>query len=94
MVSPWSGGLNKGCLGVERPVRPLIKRLLELAGIEAEIQNHPTRFRPADHLRVCCDHAKIARKRDLGALGANGRVIIDLLLRLGTPNWQINMNLH
>lgn len=64
MVSPWSGGLNNGCLGVERSVRPLIERLLELAGIEAEIQNHPTRFRPADHLRVCCDHAKIARNRD------------------------------
>jgi GDP-4-dehydro-6-deoxy-D-mannose reductase len=42
-------------------VLSLVERFLELAGVEAEIQNDPTRFRPSIQPRVCGDHAKMAR---------------------------------
>jgi GDP-4-dehydro-6-deoxy-D-mannose reductase len=54
-----NGEVYNVCSGVERSVRSLVERLLELAGVEAEIQNDPTRFRPSDQPRVCGDHAKL-----------------------------------
>lgn len=56
-----NGEVYNVCSGVERSVRSLVERLLELAGVEAEIQNDPTRFRPSDQPRVCGDHAKLSR---------------------------------
>ena len=58
-----NGEVYNVCSGVERSVRSLVERLLELAGVKAEIQNDPTRFRPSDQPRVCGDHAKMARAR-------------------------------
>ena len=54
-----NGEVYNVCSGVERSVRSLVERLLELAGVEAEIQNDPSRFRPSDQPRVCGDHAKL-----------------------------------
>jgi GDP-4-dehydro-6-deoxy-D-mannose reductase len=56
-----NGEVYNVCSGVERSVRSLVERLLELASVEAEIQNDPTRFRPSDQPRVCGDHAKLSR---------------------------------
>lgn len=56
-----NGEVYNVCSGVERSVRSLVDRLLELAGVGAEIQNDPTRFRPSDQPRVCGDHAKISK---------------------------------
>jgi GDP-4-dehydro-6-deoxy-D-mannose reductase len=56
-----NGEVYNVCSGVERSVRSLVERLLELAGVKAEIQNDPTRFRPSDQPRVCGDHAKLSR---------------------------------
>ena len=56
-----NGEVYNVCSGVERSVRSLVERLLELAGVEAEIQNDPARFRPSDQPRVCGDHAKLSR---------------------------------
>jgi len=56
-----NGEVYNVCSGVERSVRSLVERLLELAGVEAEIQNDPTRFRPSDQPRVCGDHAKLSK---------------------------------
>ena len=55
-----NGEVYNVCSGVERSVRSLVERLLELAGVEAEIQNDPTRFRSSDQPRVCGDHAKLS----------------------------------
>ena len=56
-----NGEVYNVCSGVERSVRSLVERLLQLAGVKAEIQNDPTRFRPSDQPRVCGDHAKLSR---------------------------------
>lgn len=55
-----NGEVYNVCSGVERSVRSLLERLLELAGVEAEIKNDPVRFRPSDQLRVCGDHSKLS----------------------------------
>lgn len=54
-----NGEVYNVCSGVERPVRVLLERLLELAGVKAEIVNDPGRFRPADQPRVCGSHEKL-----------------------------------
>lgn len=56
-----NGEVYNVCSGVERSVRSLVERLLKLAGIEAEIQIDPTRFRPSDQPRVCGDHEKLSK---------------------------------
>ncbi len=56
-----NGEVYNVCSGVERSVRSLVERLLELAGVEAEIENDPARFRPSDQPRVCGDHAKLSK---------------------------------
>jgi GDP-4-dehydro-6-deoxy-D-mannose reductase len=55
-----NGEVYNVCSGVERSVRSLVERLLQLAGIEAEIKNDPARFRPSDQPRVCGDHEKLS----------------------------------
>ena len=56
-----NGEVYNVCSGVERSVRSLVEQLLELAGVEAEIQNDPSRFRPSDQPRVCGDNEKLFR---------------------------------
>jgi GDP-4-dehydro-6-deoxy-D-mannose reductase len=55
-----NGEIYNVCSGVERSVRSLLERLLELAGIDAEIKNDPFRFRPSEQPRVCGDHNKLS----------------------------------
>lgn len=59
-----NGEVYNVCSGVERSVRSLVERLLELAGVEADILNDPTRFRPSDQPRVCGDHGKLSMHTD------------------------------
>ena len=54
-----NGEIYNVCSGVERSVRSLIERLLELAGVEAAIRNDPTRFRHSEQPRVCGDNTKV-----------------------------------
>jgi GDP-4-dehydro-6-deoxy-D-mannose reductase len=49
------------CSGVERSVRSLLERLLELSGVQAGIVNDAARFRPADQPRVCGSHEKLSQ---------------------------------
>lgn len=49
------------CSGVERSVRSLLERLLELSGVEAQITNDLSRFRPSDQPRVCGSHEKLSQ---------------------------------
>lgn len=49
------------CSGEERSLRSLLERLLELAGVRAEIAIDPARFRPSDQPRVCGSHEKLTR---------------------------------
>lgn len=48
------------CSGVERSMRSMLERLLEIAGVSAEIVNDPARFRPADQPRVYGSHEKLS----------------------------------
>lgn len=56
-----NGEIYNICSGVERSVRSLLERLLELSGVQAEITNDPLRFRPADQPRVCGSHEKLSQ---------------------------------
>lgn len=56
-----NGEIYNVCSGVERSVRSLVERLLELSGVTAEIANDPARFRPADQPRVCGSHEKLSQ---------------------------------
>jgi GDP-4-dehydro-6-deoxy-D-mannose reductase len=56
-----NGEIYNICSGVERSVRSLLERLLELSGVQAEIMNDPTRFRPSDQPRVCSSHEKLSQ---------------------------------
>lgn len=56
-----NGEIYNICSGVERSVRSLLERLLELSGVQAEIINDPMRFRPADQPRVCGSHEKLSQ---------------------------------
>ena len=55
-----NGEIYNVCSGVERSVRSLVERLLEISGVKAEIVNDPSRFRPADQPRVCGSHEKLS----------------------------------
>lgn len=54
-----NGEIYNVCSGVERSVRSMLERLLEIAGVSAEIVSDPARFRPADQPRVCGSHEKL-----------------------------------
>lgn len=56
-----NGEIYNVCSGVERSVRSLLERLLELSGVQAVIMNDPMRFRPADQPRVCGSHEKLSQ---------------------------------
>ena len=61
MACGHSGEIYNVCSGVERSVRPLIERLLELSGAEAEIRIDPARFRPSEQPRVWGSHEKLSQ---------------------------------
>lgn len=55
-----NGEIYNVCSGVERSVRTLLERLLELSGVHAEIVVDPARFRPSDQPRVWGSHEKLS----------------------------------
>ncbi len=67
-----NGEIYNVCSGIERSVRSLVERLLEIAGVEAVIQKNPNRFRPSDQPRVCGDNGKLFRDT-----GWNTKVAMD-----------------
>ncbi len=56
-----NGEVYNVCAGVERSVRSLVERLLQLAGVKTDIVQDATRFRPADQPRVYASHDKLSR---------------------------------
>jgi len=56
-----NGEIYNVCSGVERSIRSMLEKLLELAGVKAEIVSDPARYRPADQLRVCGSHDKLTQ---------------------------------
>jgi len=59
-----AGEIYNVCSGIERPVRALLLRLLELAGVEAAIERDPSRLRSVEQQRSCGNPAKL--RRDTG----------------------------
>ena len=47
------------CSGAERSLRALLTRLLELAGVEARIEQDPSRLRRAEQRRMCGSNEKL-----------------------------------
>ncbi|WP_264569265.1 GDP-mannose 4,6-dehydratase [Rhodoferax antarcticus] len=56
-----NGEIYNVCSGVERSVRSLGERLLEISGVKADIMNDPSRFRPSDQPRVCGSREKLSQ---------------------------------
>lgn len=54
-----SGERYNVCSGCESSVRDTLERMIELAGVTAEIRQDPSRLRPAEQRRVVGDPAKI-----------------------------------
>ncbi|MGQ9500130.1 MAG: GDP-mannose 4,6-dehydratase [Dissulfurimicrobium sp.] len=48
-----NGEIYNICSGKERIIRNILERLMELAGIEADIHQNPSRMRVAEQRRVC-----------------------------------------
>ena len=47
------------CSGVEHSLRALVTRLLELAGVEARVEQDPSRLRRAEQRRMCGSNEKL-----------------------------------
>jgi GDP-4-dehydro-6-deoxy-D-mannose reductase len=56
-----NGEIYNVCSGVERQVRSLLERLLELSGVQAKIVTDPARARPSDQPRVWGSHEKLTQ---------------------------------
>lgn len=56
-----NGATYNVCSGVERSVRSLVERLLQLANVRADIVSDPARWRPAEQTRVCASHDKLTQ---------------------------------
>jgi len=54
-----NGQIYNVCSGIETNVRECIKRMLAIAGVEAEIQRDPDRMRPVDLRRAVGDNTKL-----------------------------------
>jgi GDP-4-dehydro-6-deoxy-D-mannose reductase len=55
------GEVYNVCSGSERSIRALLDRLLQLAGVEATIEQDPARLRPSEQRRVFGDPRKLER---------------------------------
>jgi GDP-4-dehydro-6-deoxy-D-mannose reductase len=52
------------CSGVERSLSSIPARLIELAGIDVQVQRDPARLRPTEQRRVCGSYEKLHRDTD------------------------------
>lgn len=68
LVSGTSGRTYQLCSGVERSVRGILERLLALKAVDAEIEQDPSKFRPAEQRRMVADNTLVSR--DTGWLPA------------------------
>ncbi|WP_312245003.1 GDP-mannose 4,6-dehydratase [Stutzerimonas nitrititolerans] len=68
LVSGTSGRTYQLCSGVERSVRGILERLLALKAVDAEIEQDPLKFRPAEQRRMVADNTLVSR--DTGWLPA------------------------
>jgi len=57
-----NGAIYNVCSGVERSVRSLLERLLQLAQVQADVRHEPSRWRPAEQPRVCASHEKLSAR--------------------------------
>ena len=56
-----AGEIYNICSGTERSIRAVLKKMLEIADVEAEITSNPAKFRPSEQRRVYGDCSKIRR---------------------------------
>lgn len=57
-----NGEIYNVCSGIERSIKILLTRLLDLTGVVAEISVDSTRYRPTDQPRVCGSYEKLNRQ--------------------------------
>jgi GDP-4-dehydro-6-deoxy-D-mannose reductase len=55
------GEVYNVCSGSEQPIRGLLMRLLQLAGVEAAVEQDPLRLRRAEQRRICGSPRKVER---------------------------------
>jgi GDP-4-dehydro-6-deoxy-D-mannose reductase len=49
------------CSSVERSIRSLLDKLIEVSGVAVKVTTDASRFRPAEQLRVCGNHDKLTQ---------------------------------
>jgi len=62
LVSGNAGKIYAVGSGIERSVRDILHRLLELAGAEADVSQDPAKFRPAEQRRMVADSSLIRQE--------------------------------
>jgi GDP-4-dehydro-6-deoxy-D-mannose reductase len=62
LASAGSGDTFNICSGTEYPLRSLIERLAEIAGVDVKIEQDPDRFRPSEQRRMVgsCEALRLA----------------------------------
>jgi len=61
LASGHSGEVYNVCSGIERSVRSLLERLIDISNVGAKVTTDPSRFRPAEQPRVCASYEKLSR---------------------------------
>jgi GDP-4-dehydro-6-deoxy-D-mannose reductase len=82
-----SGEIYNVCSGKERPIRSILTRLAELAGIEVSVETNTARLRQAEQRRLCGDPSKIRR-----ATGWEATTPLDESLAAMLDHWESEMN--
>ena len=81
-----SGEVYNVCSGVERSIRSMLERLIELSGSSIEIRQDAARMRASEQLRSCGSFVKLA-----GLTGWRPRYAIDQTLRDILEDWQLRL---
>ena len=78
-----NGEIYNVCSGKEWRVRDLILRLQRLAGVEAQLQQDPARFRPSEQRRVVGSNRKLTE-----ATGWKQNHVLDETLNIILEDWE------
>jgi GDP-4-dehydro-6-deoxy-D-mannose reductase len=81
-----SGEAYNVCSGSERSVRHVLSRLLELAAVNARVEQDPSRLRRNEQRRMCGSNRKLRRDT-----GWSPEISLDTSLRHILDNWEARL---
>jgi GDP-4-dehydro-6-deoxy-D-mannose reductase len=81
------GEVYNVCSGLEQPIRELLMRLLRLAGVDATVEQDPSRMRHAEQRRICGSPQKLERET-----GWRRRYALDTSLADILNDWEAKLS--